>query len=897
MATRIAGFVIVQSTGQMSGGVTVTPRASDGSVGATGVTDGNGFVAIGGLADKVWTGTVAAAGSVFVPVTTAEEWLSDDLHGQRGTLAAHDFSHLRGKLVSAQINSGAAAAFAVLKADGAGNAAFTSLSATDLPTHEHEAGDITTGILALARGGTGADLSATGGTGQYVKQSGAGAGFTVGTIPAGDVPDLSATYAIVGRNLVAGAGLTGGGTLAADRQFDVNVDNATIEINADALRIKDLGVVTAKYAAASVTLAKIQNAAANSKLLGSGASGAGASYTEITLGTNLSMSGTTLNASGGGTADAYSHVTDGTTTADASGADTFKLRSANDRLTVAVQSNDGTHGDNALFTLVEANINHDALASFVANEHVDHSAVTLTAGAGLTGGGDLTTSRQFDVNVDNATIEINTDALRIKDLGVVTAKLDTNAVTYPKFQQASAGFTIIAKVDTGAGNYAELAAGSDGVLRRSGSGNLAFGTLVAGNVGDGVLTLAKFAGLAANNIIGPGSPPAALAADPSEVLRRKGSGSLDFGTDLGTLTSIDVDNLNLDGNTLKTITSGGDLNLLADGSSLVVIGVAGDTLLGDGTLRLVRPHTDLKIDLGSGSFRYNDGRFGGTVYVGNLSLTGNTIATTNSNGDLILAPNGSGRVRLNDSDDLAFGNDADVIMRFNQSVSEFEVDVAVGLLSEWRTDYFRIGNGETGDGVTVGVVELNWDTSVHIGTANNAKMTLSASGAYVGVRTPTADAELAGVFYRSNTTTNSTATTSEEVLKTTSLSGGHLDRDGKHVHVIAWGTFANNSRAKQVRLYFGTTVIADSTSLAYQNNRWVLEGWIYRTGAATQDAIGRFNCGISGTGPSGTSNVTVSTPGATLSGAVVVEVKSQVASGASASDVVQEGMMIEHWGG
>jgi hypothetical protein len=51
---------------------------------------------------------------------------------------------------------------------------------------------------------------------------------------------------------------------------------------------------------AAITLAKIQNAAANSKLLGAGASGSGASYSEITLGSGLTMTGTTLSASGGG---------------------------------------------------------------------------------------------------------------------------------------------------------------------------------------------------------------------------------------------------------------------------------------------------------------------------------------------------------------------------------------------------------------------------------------------------------------------------------------------------------------------------------------------------------------------------------------------------------------------
>jgi len=60
------------------------------------------------------------------------------------------------------------------------------------------------------------------------------------------------------------------------------------------------GTMATTIANSAVTLAKIANAAANSKLLGSGASGSGAAYSELTLGTNLSMSGTTLNATGGG---------------------------------------------------------------------------------------------------------------------------------------------------------------------------------------------------------------------------------------------------------------------------------------------------------------------------------------------------------------------------------------------------------------------------------------------------------------------------------------------------------------------------------------------------------------------------------------------------------------------
>jgi hypothetical protein len=59
------------------------------------------------------------------------------------------------------------------------------------------------------------------------------------------------------------------------------------------------GGVATTIANSAVTLAKIANAAASSKLVGSGASGSGSAYAELTLGTGLSMSGTTLNASGG----------------------------------------------------------------------------------------------------------------------------------------------------------------------------------------------------------------------------------------------------------------------------------------------------------------------------------------------------------------------------------------------------------------------------------------------------------------------------------------------------------------------------------------------------------------------------------------------------------------------
>ena len=56
--------------------------------------------------------------------------------------------------------------------------------------------------------------------------------------------------------------------------------------------------------------------------------------------------------------------------------------------------NDGSDGDPYDLTLT---VDHDAASNYVANEHINHTSVTLTAGDGLTGGGDISANRTFTV--------------------------------------------------------------------------------------------------------------------------------------------------------------------------------------------------------------------------------------------------------------------------------------------------------------------------------------------------------------------------------------------------------------------------------------------------------------------------------------------------------------------
>ena len=48
---------------------------------------------------------------------------------------------------------------------------------------------------------------------------------------------------------------------------------------------------------------------------------------------------------------------------------------------------------------------------YVANENIDHSSVTLTAGSGLTGGGDITSNRSLALTFWDSTFQTNISGL------------------------------------------------------------------------------------------------------------------------------------------------------------------------------------------------------------------------------------------------------------------------------------------------------------------------------------------------------------------------------------------------------------------------------------------------------------------------------------------------------
>jgi hypothetical protein len=105
----------------------------------------------------------------------------------------------------------------------------------------------------------------------------------------------------------------------------------------------------------------------------------------------------------------------------------------------------------------------------------------VVAGSGLTGGG-TSGSVTLDLNPDNTTIEVDSDIVRIKDLGVSTGKLADNAVTTIKVTDSNITFakiqniatmTVMGRVAAGSGVASEISILDSNTMTGASSSNLA----------------------------------------------------------------------------------------------------------------------------------------------------------------------------------------------------------------------------------------------------------------------------------------------------------------------------------------------------------------------------------------------------------------------------------------
>lgn len=123
--------------------------------------------------------------------------------------------------------------------------------------------------VGLAYGGTNADLSATGGTSQYLKQASSGAAITVGTIPASDISSGAALTKTDDTNVTLT--LTGSPTTALLASTLLTLGwTGTLSVARGGTNIASYAVGDLLYASGATTLSKLADVAVGSVLASGG---------------------------------------------------------------------------------------------------------------------------------------------------------------------------------------------------------------------------------------------------------------------------------------------------------------------------------------------------------------------------------------------------------------------------------------------------------------------------------------------------------------------------------------------------------------------------------------------------------------------------------------------------
>ena len=212
-------------------------------------------------------------------------------------------------------------------------------------------------------------------------------------------------------------------------------------------------------------------------------------------------------------------------------------------------------------------ISHDSTTGFVSNEHIDHSSVSITAGTGLNGGGDLTSTRTLNVDNDYLNTSLNTFTSSFSTFGLSLVD-DSNASTARTTLGVDAAGTdnsTNVTLDDSSHNYLSLS----GQEITIGEVDISDDTNLAVSDTTNVDMILSGDTLSANLKGGVVSGSAQIA---DVTLTTAAQTNI---TSLGTLTTLTVDDITLNGSTISdsgdlTLDIGGDLNIDVDGTDIVL---------------------------------------------------------------------------------------------------------------------------------------------------------------------------------------------------------------------------------------------------------------------------------------------------------------------------------------
>jgi hypothetical protein len=432
-------------------------------------------------------------------------------------------------------------------------------------------------------------------------------------------------------SIVAGTGLTGGGTIAANRTLNV-VGGTGVTANANDMAIGQDVATTANV------LFNHISASGNVSSSGTGSferlevgGGGGISLETVTASdtgsfASIKLSGESGHISGSlglitgfknieGTSGSFSYVeTTGNISSSASGS--FLNIYADDNI-------NATNLYGTVLTATQATIDHDSLANFVANEHIDHTSVTMTAGAGLTGGGTIAATRTLAVGAGTG-VTVNANDVAI---GQAVAASST-----PTFAGLTLTGNLISDSIISGSRVATLGAITGSTI----SASILIGTQITGSeisasvaqATQGTIDIHSLSGYVANEnidhtsvsvIAGTGLTGGGTIAANRTLNVIGGDGITANANDIAitaaqtTITSLLATDIKIgeDDQTKIDFETPNEIHFYADNTEQVYLG---DNIFG--------PESDSDVDLGATGVRWKD------AFVDSVTATGNVAAAT-----------------------------------------------------------------------------------------------------------------------------------------------------------------------------------------------------------------------------------------------------------------------------
>jgi hypothetical protein len=261
-----------------------------------------------------------------------------------------------------------------------------------------------------------------------------------------------------------------------------------------------------------------------------------------------------------------------------------------------------------------AQVDHDSTTNFVANEHIDHTTVSISAGSGLSGGGTIAATR---------TLTLDTSSVHFTD-GVKT-KLNT-----------------------------------DGVISSSAQLTTEFDTRYLNTSGDGVISSSAQIATDISGAFGEAS-----GGFSTRLTTLEGAGGTTFSSSVSTRLT------NVEGYTLDNVTDNGS-------STTNGITVGGLTVNGDATITGTLTAQQFNTEFVSSSIIFESGstKFGDSIddihsFTGSVKLNTQTAATTDTDKFLVFDTGGEIKYRTG-AEVLSDINPGGLISSSAQLTTEFD---------------------------------------------------------------------------------------------------------------------------------------------------------------------------------------------------------------------------------